>query len=395
MTQNDDQKIDLLSLIRVVTKYYKFLLLFNIIIIIASYFFIEIFHKDKFRETFVVGHINKEQRQTYDYIEVLNDLINYSFTNISRKHSNVFYGEPLVYSDPYDTKPNDPSTPKYGVPFLDPEKIIIDLFYTEVFLINNNVFSNNIRFLEPELDRSVAAIKGIDAQAFHTIEISGRVDNYDEIKNAAMNLFVLAEEDLGTIYRSIFSKKIEVYRDSLKYKLLSLENEIQNLQKSIVEQNLLKINLLKQQLQIAENIGIEKNNFLPVLINEEITLAKLDKNILSENYYLKGYETISAEIENLESDINNYVSEQTIELIKLKDNLEYYIDVDMYNEILNELPFFNDNIDFKAGVIKVNSFYEITTSKLLIFISSFVLSIIASLLLVLIRILSFGDQKIF
>ena len=88
------------------------------------------------------------------------------------------------------------------------------------------------------------------------------------------------------------------------------------MQKSIVEQNLLKINLLKQQLQIAENLGIEKNNFLPVLINEEITLAKLDKNILSENYYLKGYETISAEIENLESDINNYVSEQTIELIK-------------------------------------------------------------------------------
>ena len=60
----------------------------------------------------------------------------------------------------------------------------------------------------------------------------------------------------------------------------------------------------------------------------------------------------------------------------------------MYNEILNELHF-NDNIDFKAGVIKVNSFYEITTSKLLIFISSFVLSIIASLLLVLIRILRF------
>ena len=110
------------------------------------------------------------------------------------------------------------------------------------------------------------------------------------------------------------------------------------MQKSIVEQNLLKINLLKQQLQIAENLGIE-NNFLPVLINEEIMTAKLDKNILSENYYLKGYETISAEIENLESDINNYVSEQTIELIKLKDNLEYYIDVDMYNEILNELPF--------------------------------------------------------
>ena len=186
-------------------------------------FFIEIFHKDKFRELFVVGHINKEQRQTYDYIEVLNDLINIHLPIFQKKHSNVFYGEPLVYSDPYDTKPNDPSTPKYGVPFLDPEKIIIDLFFilNDNFNKSNNVFSNNIRFLEPELDRSVAAIKGIDAQAFHTIEISGRVDNYDEIKNAAMNLFVLAEEDLGTIYRSIFSKKIEVYRDLLKYKLLS------------------------------------------------------------------------------------------------------------------------------------------------------------------------------
>ncbi len=390
MKQKDELSIDIISLFNAIIRYSRFILLFNITAILASYLIIETFHKETFKESFVIGSINKKDMQAYDYIKVLNDQISSSVEDISRKYGNIFYDFELIENKPFLSK--------YGIDNLDRDDMVIDLF----LILNdnsnsdsNNKFSQNIKFLEPELDRSIADIKGIDAQAFHTIEISGYVDNYEEIKNVAMNSFRLSEKKLEKYYETIFSKKIQVFRDLLKFKLLSLENEIINMQTSIDENNYIKYKFLKQQLEIAKKLGIEKNQLLDVAIDDKLTLTKLNINTLSENYYLKGYKAIEAEIENMEiNKIDNDISVQIIELTQLKNNLNFYLNTNIYSEIMNNLPFFNKNIDFKAGVINLDSSYEITSNKLLKIIASIVLSMIISLFIVLIKLQRSNNIKI-
>lgn len=390
MKQKDELSIDIILLFNSIIRYSRFILLFNIILILASYLIIETLHKDTFKESFVIGPINKKDMQTYDHIKVLNDQISSSIEDISRKYGKIFYDLELIENKSFMSK--------YGVSELDSNTMVIDLFLILNDNFNsdsNNKFSNNIKFLVPELDRSIADIKGIDAQAFHTIEISGYVDNYEEIKNVAMNSFHLSEKKLEKYYKTIFSKKIQVFRDLLKFKLLSLENEIKNLQTSIDENNNIKYKFLKQQLEIAKKLGIEKNQLLDVVVDDNLTLTKLNINTLSENYYLKGYETILAEIENMEiNKIDNDISMKIIELTQLKNNLNFYLNTNIYSEIMNNLPFFNKNIDFKAGVIKLDSSYEITSHKLLIIFALIVLSLIASLLIVLIKLQRSNNIKI-
>lgn len=390
MKQKDELSIDIILLVNSIIRYSRFILLFNITAILASYLIIETFHKETFKESFVIGSINKKDMQAYDYIKVLNDQISSSVEDISRKYGKIFYDFELIENKPFMSK--------YGIENLDRNDMVIDLF----LILNdnsnsdsNNKFSQNIKFLEPELDRFIADIKGIDAQAFHTIEISGYVDNYEEIKNVAMNSFHLSEKKLEKHYETIFLKKIQVFRDLLKFKLLNLENEIKNLQTSIDENNHIKYKFLKQQLEIAKKLGIEKNQLLDVVIDDKLTLTKLNINTLSENYYLKGYETILAEIENMEiNKIDNDISVQVIELTQLKNNLNFYLNTNIYSKIMNNLPFFNKNIDFKAGVIKLDSSYEITSNKLLKIIASIVLSIIISLFIVLIKLQRSNNIKI-
>tara|TARA_B100002019_G_C21265767_1_gene599346 strand:- start:605 stop:1822 length:1218 start_codon:yes stop_codon:yes gene_type:complete len=402
MTQKEEISVDLLLVINAISKYFRFILLFNIIFILASYLILERYHIATFKETFIIGPVSDKERQAYDYIEVLNDQISSSIEDISRKYSKIFYDKVDVYNDVnYNNYSefidDEPLMSKYGVPYLNQKKMIEDLFFilNDNFYINTNKFSKNIKFLEPELDHIIADIKGIDAQAFYTLEISGKVENYQEIKNTAKNLFSSAEEELEKNYGAIFSKKIEVFRDLLKYKLLSLENEISSLNKSIDENNYIKIKFLKEQMEIAKKLGIENNQFLEVVSDDEFTLTKLNKSTLSENYYLKGYKTILAEIETMEkNNIDSYISNQVIELTKLQSDLKFYLNTHIYDEIINNLPFINKNIDFKAGIIKLDSDYEITSSKLLIFIATIVLSIILSLLIVLIQLLRSKDIKI-
>jgi hypothetical protein len=161
--------------------------------------------------------------------------------------------------------------------------------------------------------------------------------------------------------------------NKLLFEITNLQNDIRNY---YINQNELKIYLLKEEANIARNLNAEDG----IIIYKENQIINNDK-IVSGEYYSKGFKELESEIQQLEKRNDFFYNSDDIiyRLEQTKSLIEDEIRSSEYNKNLDSL--FQETHLLSFGEInKISTDVEVSNRKKIYFALTIIFSLLISVL---------------